>query len=114
MSDPKDLSTWTPSVSLRLDYSVPVLVKTRSGMKASGYELRRFVLAHRIGVDDFDAPLSAAGFGGSVEKLVEACGKGLEKKLQDAAHGWPIRFRGVSVLRHPAAETPKMDDPRWV
>lgn len=106
-----DLSTWTDSVSLRVDFSVPVLVTTKSGKKlASGYELKRFVLAHRIGVEDFDGPM----FNGDSQKLLEMFVQGITRKLEAEAAGWKVTFKGYSILRHPAAETPKIDDERWL
>ena len=111
MTDPKDLSGWTDSISLRVDFSVPVLVKTKSGKKmASGYELKRFVLAHRCGAEDFSGPL----FNGDAQKLLEVFSKGITKKLEAEAEGWKVTFKGFSIMRHPCAETPKMEDPRWV
>lgn len=106
-----DLSTWTDSVSLRVDFSVPVLVTTKSGKKlASGYELKQFVLAHRIGVEDFDGPM----FNGDSQKLLEAFIQGITKKLVAEAAGWAVTFKGYAIMRHPCAETPAVDDPRWV
>lgn len=106
-----DLSTWSDSISLRIDYSVPILVTTKSGKKmARGYELQRFVLAHRIGVEDYETLC-----GRDPQKLMNLlCIERYEAKLQAKYGDWPVRFRGVSVMQHPAAETPKMDDLRWV
>ena len=110
-SNVSDLSDWSDSVSLRVDFSVPVLVTTKSGKKlASGYELKRFVLAHRIGVEDFDGPM----FQGNAQKLLEMFSQGITKKLEAEAAGWKVTFKGFSIMRHPCAETPKMEDPRWV
>ena len=99
------------SVSLRVDYSVPTLVTTKKGKKlASGFELKRFVLAHRIGVEDFDGPM----FKGDVQKLWEMFRPRFEEKLAADAAGWSVTFKGLSILRHPCDETPKEDDARWV
>lgn len=99
------------SVSLRVDYSVPVLVTTKSGKKlAKDYELRRFVLAHRIGVDDFDGPM----FNRDPQKLWEMFRPRFEEKLVAEAAGWKVTFRGLSVLRHSVEETPTENDDRWL
>lgn len=99
----------TDSISLRVDYQVPVLVTTKSGQKlASGYDIRRFVLPHRIGVDDYEA------LGLDSQKLWEMFRPRFEAKIAAEAAGWPVHFRGISVLRHPWEETPALDDPRWV
>lgn len=100
----------TDSVSLRFDFLVPELVTTKKGRKlASGYKLIRIVRAHRCGVEDFDGM-----FERDSNKLAEFFRPGVEKKLADEAAGWPVHFRGVSVMRHPWEETPAVDDPRWV
>jgi len=110
MTDVADLSTWSDSVSLRLDYSVPVLVKTKSGMKARAYEIQRFVLAHRIGVEDYETLC-----GRDPQKLMQMILiERYEAKLQAKFGDWPVRFRGVSVLVHKADETPTINDERWV
>ena len=109
MDTTTDFSGWSDSISLRLDYSVPVLVKTRNGkMMARGYELKRFVLAHRMGAEDY------RDWYGTSQQLLDMFREGFEKKLQEKYADWPVRFKGYSILQHPAAETPKMDDPRWV
>jgi hypothetical protein len=40
--------------------------------------------------------------------------EGLEKKLQQEYGEWPVRFRGVSLMRHPWNTNPTMDDPNWI
>lgn len=101
-------STFPDSVSLRVDYSLPILVRTKSGMKASGYDLKRFVLAHRIDVVDFQNL-----FGGDAQKLWEMIRSGFEAKLEAEAAGWKVTFKGLAILRHSFEETPEENDPRW-
>lgn len=97
------------SVSLRVNYQIPTLVKTKSGWKATGFELSRKVLYNRISSADFDAP----PFNGNVQKLVEVLGNKWEEKLKEDAHGWKVEFKGADILRHPAGERPDVNDPRW-
>jgi hypothetical protein len=100
----------TDSVSLRFDYLVPEIVVTKAGRKlASGYKLVRIVRAHRCGVDDFDGL-----FGRDPNRLADMFREGLEKKLQQEYGEWPVRFRGVSLMRHPWNTNPTMDDPNWI
>jgi len=97
------------SVSLRVNYQIPTLVKTKSGWKATGFELSRKVLYNRISSADFDAP----PFNGNVQKLVEVLGNKWEEKLKEDAHGWKVEFKGADIMRHPAGERPDINDPRW-
>jgi len=99
------------SISLRFDFSVPVLVTTKKGkVLASTYELKRFVRAHRIGVDDFDGPM----FNRDLNKLVAMFLPQFEAKLQAQYGAWKVYYKGVSMMRHSFDETPGVDDPRWV
>lgn len=98
------------SVSIRVNYQIPTLVHTKSGKwMATGSELSRKVLYNRISVADFEAP----PFNGSLPKLLEVMGKKWEDKLKEDAHGWKVEFKGADILRHPAAERPDVNDPRW-
>ncbi len=98
------------SISLRFEYSVPVLVTTKKGRKlATGYELKRFVKAHRIGVDDFEGPM----FDRDAQKLVEMFRPQFEKKLQAEYGDWRVIFKGFAIMRHAWDEIPSEDDERW-
>jgi hypothetical protein len=82
----------TDSVSLRVDYMVPVLTKSN---KPKTYELRRFVLANRIGVDDYATLKSDAN------KLWGIFRAGFEAKLAEPLKGWPIHFRVPRIVARP-------------
>ena len=92
------------SVSFRLNYFVPELVKTKNGMLASGYKIVRIPRRHVCDVYDYKTHSS---------EIMQSDRERLEKKLTREAAGWPIKFLGASVMSHPYDENPDVNDASW-